>query len=461
MRKFIPFLLGISALGSAAEPWTLNSFEAQVRQSDPLLKEKQGEQIASQFEATQLRNKMILPRLRASMALGPAPGISQSIDTLAIGTDTIAQVRQNYDFSSLGPYFGMELEFAQPLNVNRLRLGLKALELKNRVKQGEIIQVQADKSANYQETYYQYQYALSMDALLREVENDLYKVRSSLQAKADSGDSEASNQILEIDASSFDLDEGRAKVNEGLNRAQRGMAFLLQSTESLALKDSALVPRTETLLSQDQWKQLCLQYNPELQQLRAGLSAKSALAELKRSEIGPEFFLFGGIKFAKSWARERQSTTGDVFLQDPLNKVEGSLGIGARFDLNLWSKLSDAKMASLDLKQLQRKQVYAEPGILLQLEDLYQQVILHQNRISAAEKAMNASDGLLTNASALFDVDPSQGKTLLEAYKRHINNRKTYLGTVLDYNVAFAKLIAKTGLDLQTFQSQFHKTAQE
>lgn len=455
MSKFPALLLGLCALSLHAEPWNLSSFEASSRQNDPLLLEKKGEEIAARYEAKQLRTKMILPRLRASVALGPAPGISQRIDTLNIGGDSIAQVRQHYDFSSLGPYFGMELEFAQPLNLNRLRLANQALVQKAKVKSGEIDALSAEKSRSYQEAFFQYQYALSMNSLLAEVEKDLNQVRKGLQAKADSGDNEASNQLMEIDAGSFDIEEGQAKVEEGLSRAVRGMKFLLADTNALSLSDSTLSPRSEKLPSLADLKAWTLNNSADLKQLQAGLAAKKALLELKNSELGPEFFLFGGVKFAKSWARDRQGTTGDVFQQDPLNKVEGSLGIGARFDLNLWSKLTDVQMAQLDLKQLQRKEVYAQPGILLQLEDLYNQVVMQQKRMAAAEKAMNASDALLTNASALFDLDPSQGKALLEAYKRHINNRKVYLGTVLDYNLSFAQLIAKTGSNLQSFHSQF------
>lgn len=439
----------------AKPAWTLESFEASARENDPILKESKASNLVAKYEYEQLKYKMILPRLRASAALGPAPGISQKIDSVIVDGEKIAQTRQHYDFTSLGPYFGMELEFAQPLNINRLRLGLSALKLKADVKQYEIDQVTADKSQSYQEAFFQYQYALSMRALLNEVISDLGKVRQDLQSKSDSGDADATNQLLEIDAASFEIDEGDAKVVEGLSKAERGFKFLLADTSSLALVDSNLTPRPEKLPTLDQVKKFALTHNSELKQLRAGLKAKSAVVELKQNELGPEFFLFGSIKFAKSWARDRQGTTGDVFQQDPLNTVEGALGIGARFDLNLWSKIADMRQAELDLKQLRRKDSYAEPGILLQLEDIYNNVIMHQKRLTSAEKAVNASDALLTNASAVFDVDPSQSKALMDAYKRHVNNRKVYLGTVLDYNIALSKLIAKSGSILPNFREQF------
>ncbi len=457
MKRSLTILAILAGLAIATPGLSLESFVSQGVAQDQQLKESQILLQKDLLEKSALKRKAILPRLRLGMAFGPAPGIREKLDSNIVGDTVIYKTIDEYDFKNIGPYYGMELEFAQPLNLGRLYRGLDAVDRATFVKELDQVQRRADRSRELQEIFFQYQYALTMRRLALEVQKDIGKVSDKLQEQIDEGSEDvSSNDLLEIRASRFDIEDGLFRTEEGVDRAVAGMRFYLgDSTSAVVLKDTLLTQRIDTLPSWNSLKSWYLQNALELKQLEAGLKARRAALEVKRMEMGPELFIFGSLQFAKSWARDRTNINRTAFENDPLNRFEGTLGIGTRFDLNLWSRLDGVRSSEYDLRALETKSNYAQEGLLLRLSEAYQQVRMHQRRIKAAEDAFKASEALLKSAALAYDMDPSEGRRLLSAYQKNVSNRKTFIGTILDYNLAFAKFIAKTGLELDEYRRVF------
>jgi hypothetical protein len=73
----------------------------------------------------------ILPKFEIETGMGPAPGIRVVPDTSQnfldnSGANLIPRTSKEFDYSEWGPFFGIEMTVAQPLNVARYRAGRRA-----------------------------------------------------------------------------------------------------------------------------------------------------------------------------------------------------------------------------------------------------------------------------------------------------------------------------------------------
>ena len=105
-------------------------FVEQGLTSDPQMEELRYGTEAKKNKIGALKSEVILPTFYVSMMVGPAPGLkeyndyyfNQSGDTLGV------EKGEKYDFSRMGPFWGVEAKFIQPLNLGQYRTGKLALE---------------------------------------------------------------------------------------------------------------------------------------------------------------------------------------------------------------------------------------------------------------------------------------------------------------------------------------------
>ena len=89
--------------------------------SDPQVAEARFGTKEKQERIDNLKYEAILPTLDVSMMVGPAPGLKESVDSWGDTVDV-------YDFSKMGPFWGVQAKFIQPLNLGQYRTGKRALE---------------------------------------------------------------------------------------------------------------------------------------------------------------------------------------------------------------------------------------------------------------------------------------------------------------------------------------------
>ena len=99
---------------------------------DPILEETRQGVVAKKDKIRALKANAILPTLDVSMIVGPAPGLRDEVDS---DGDTMSV----YDFSKMGPFWGVQAKFVQPLNFGQYRSGKKALESDLQQKQYTIL----------------------------------------------------------------------------------------------------------------------------------------------------------------------------------------------------------------------------------------------------------------------------------------------------------------------------------
>ncbi len=439
----------------------IRQVEARALAMDPVLAEKQLEVDKVEQKLRDLDAGVLLPRFEIETGVGPAPGLRSTLDTSAYvynSGDRVAQGDRTFDFSEWGPFFGIELTVAQPLNVARYRAGRHAQQLQIKVAEAEFAKVRLDVSEEVQTLYYQRVYAVMMQSILDHAAKDLDKAQQKIQDLLDDGDeSVAQTDLLELKVGRYSLEKGRKEAWLGVQRTDLGLRFLLAAPDSMPmhLLDTLLVIRSETLPGLDTLKLMLIEQHPDLQRLRNGLAAREELVRVARGQLGPDIFLFGNFKYTKAWSSDRESGGSDPFARDPLNELTGVGGIGLRLRLNFWQQWEKFRKERIELQQLRRTEVYAARGLVLKLTDAYVQVLAAKGKIDESSKSLRAAEAWLKAAAMKYDLDPTLAKGMISPYKTVITAKRDHYDAVLEYNVQFAKLLKAVGWTLADFFRNF------
>lgn len=454
------FLMGLLLLGGV---WAgelrldCNGFIRAAQNADPILREESQSIGIKEHKIQSVKADALLPKFEVSMAYGPAPGLKDGINA---DGDSV----EMWDFTKIGPYFATELTVAQPLNFGRLQTGLRAARADLDQTKWDIQAKRVRKSAEYQEYYFGLLLAREMVRLADDAAKQMQKAQDRLQEKLDEQEEEEESEetdtvggsrskvsqddLLDLKASRFQIDEAVADAQLGLRKAELGIRFVLSLPDSTVFVplDSVLVQRQESLPPLDTLRIWMHSASPDLRRLQAGLDALQGKVQLEEAKLGPEFFVFGSFKFAKSWAGDRRTLNKDAFVEDPVNTLTGTLGVGMRYRLNYWSTLEKVRISRAEHRQLKYKDAYAQDGLDAQLEISYQEFLAARDKLESVRRSVRATEALLKGVAMRFDVDPSEGTKLVAAYKRDLLMQKDYYFAVYRYNLAVADLLSKVGI---------------
>ena len=419
--------------------------------SDPTIAEARYGTVEKREKIEALKADVILPTLNVAMMVGPAPGLKESVDSWGDTVDV-------YDFSRMGPFWGVQAKFVQPLNLGQYRTGKRALEADLQQKTFSIENQLLRKEVELQTYYYNYLLALEMKRLAEDAKRQVDKAYDQMEEALDDDDPNVTQMdFLNLKAKMHTVKEGVTEADLGMKRVLLAIRFSLnlQEGDVFVSEDTILAPRTEKLPPLDEIRLMTLQSNPELKQLSAGLIAKRNKMDLAEAKLAPEFFVMGEFEYVKSWAGNRSVLQKNAFAEDAVNKLSGVIGIGLRYRLNFWKYWSDFRSARIEYRGLKMKEAYAAEGLMAKAEEQYYQVVAAREKMDALKESLKASEAILKGAAMQYDLDKSKTGELVSAYTQNVNLQKDYLFAVCKYNVEFAELIARMGWTLKDYRSRY------
>jgi outer membrane protein TolC len=462
LRSLTGFALATSlcAVAHAERPaLTCADVERIALQDHPILAEKAFEVDRAQEKVRDIDMGVILPRFEIETGIGPAPGIRQTLKpggVTQISRDTVMQYERDFNFSEWGPFFGIQARVAQPLNIARYRAGRRAASLNVNVSEATFRKEKLDVSEEAQTICQQRLFALTMQRELLAARKDLDRAQKKLGDRLEEGDEDVSQtDVLQLKSGRYSLDQGVSEAALGVSRTALALRFLLaqpdHDTAATLLADSVLTVRPETLPPLDSLKLAALRGHPDLDRLRNGLAARKELLKVAQGEIGPDIFLFGSFEYSKAWSSDRQSGGGDPFARDPLNELTAVAGLGMRLQLNFWSRYQGYRRERLNLRQLERTEVYAARGVLLRVEDAYLRMEKARTDVEDAQNALRAAEAWLKGAAMRYDLDPSEASGLTSPFKQSITGKRDFYKAVLEYNLAVAAVLKSVGWTLSDY----------
>ena len=443
------FVLLMASLAFAGEiRYSLEQFVDEGLAADPQVTELKYGTEAKKNQIRKLKSEAILPTFYVGMMVGPAPGLKNELQD----GDTV----EVYDFTKMGPFWGVQAKFIQPLNLGQYRAGKMALEADLQQKSFDIENQVHKKDVELQTYYYNYLLAKEMIRIAGDAQSKVDDAYEKLEEALDDDDPNVSQMdLLNLKAKMHTVKEGVTEANLGMKRVMLAIRFSLNMDEgdSFVAADSVLTPRTEPLPSLDEVRNMTLKYHPELRQLSAGIRARRIQMDLAEAKLAPEFFVMGEIEYVKSWAGNRSVLQKSAFAEDAVNKLDGVLGVGVRYNLNFWKNWEGYRSARTDMRGLQLKETYASEGLMAKAEEQYYQVVAAKEKLDALKESLRATEGILKGAAMQYDLDKSKTGDLVSAYTQNITMQKDYYFAVCSYNVEFAQLIAKMGLSLKEFHT--------
>jgi len=419
-----------------------DEFVRTALKKDPRFQENQMAILAKEERIELIKAGALLPKLELSMLSGLVPGLKKRIDS---DGETV----KIWDFTEMGPFYGMNLQAAQPLNYGQLQLGLKAARADLQQKKMELEGKEHFKKIELLSYYYGYLLAIEMDKLAQDGYNQMRKAADKMEEALDEEDESVSQMdLLELKAGFFEIDKAVLDAKAGLKKARLATKFALGLTDSAMFEpaDSVLAAANDFVPSLDSLKKWANSYHPDIRRLIAGLEATSMQMELAAAKFAPEFFIMGEFEYAKSWSGDRTSLSKNTFAPDPVNKISGAFGIGLRYKLNFWNQWEQYKSARIDYRILRQTESYASKGIELQIEEKYEDFLVAKSKLESARNALRATEGMLKGAALQYDINPSKTSGLLaNTYRKNLLMKKDYYFAVYEYNMAVAKLFAQAG----------------
>ena len=448
MFRVIAVLFLVTSVLAGEIRYSLDQFVEEGLAADPQVAEFKYGTEAKKNQIRKLKSEAILPTFNVGMMVGPAPGLKNELQN----GDTV----EVYDFTKMGPFWGVQAKFIQPLNLGQYRAGKMALEADLQQKRFDIENKIHKKNVELQTYYYNYLLAKEMIRIAGDAQSKVDDAYEKLEEALDDDDPNVSQMdLLNLKAKMHTVKEGVTEANLGMKRVMLAIRFSLRMDEkdSFVAEDSILAPRTEPLPSLDEVRNMTLKYHPELRQLSAGIRARRIQMDLAEAKLAPEFFVMGEIEYVKSWAGNRSILQKNAFAEDAVNKLDGVLGVGVRYNLNFWKNWEGYRSARTDMRGLQLKESYASEGLMAKAEEQYYQVVAAKEKLDAMKESLRASEGILKGAAMQYDLDKSKTGDLVSAYTQNITMQKDYYFAVCSFNVEFAQLIARMVMTLKDFHT--------
>ena len=307
--------------------------------------------------------------------------------------------------------------------------------------------------------YYNYLLAKEMNRLAKDAEKRVDQAYEQLEEALDEDDPKVSQMdLLNLKAKMHTVREGVIEADLGMKRVMLAIRFSLnmRDEDSFESEDSLLVPRTEKMPSLDDVRNTTLSFHPELKQLESGIRARRIQMDLAEAKLAPEFFVMGEVEYVKSWAGNRRIMQKNAFAEDAVNKLDGVIGFGLRYNLNFWKNWEHFRAAKTDYRGLQLKENYASDGLIAKATEQYYQVLEAKEKMDALKESLRASEAILKGAAMQYDLDKSKTDALVSAYTQNVTMQKEYYFAVCKYNIEFANLISSMGMSLKEYRAHFN-----
>ncbi len=458
------FILSFFAFGETLV-LDLREFEKEVLKRNPILKEKELEIKKSQLVKSRITANFWAKDFRLRLLGGSIPSLKVIHDSSFIYSNGLKT--QSYllrsetliDFHRWGIYYGFDIDFVQPLNFFRYNKGLDAASKNIKVKLAEFKKEKNKVSVQVQEIYYGLLLAKKLLEEVNEATKRLDKAQEQLEEDLDEEKENVSqDDLLEIIASRYRLDKSTNEVERSYNYALNAarIALNLQKRDSLMLKDKNLKKTTLKISSYEKLKKKLLKSHPDLRQLKQGLSARRDLVNIAKGEQFFDFFIFAKATVIRTFGGGNDVDNDSPFAsnKNPFNKTTGAFGIGAQVDLGFWRSREKMRRETVELQQLERREVYAEEGLYFILNEAYLKYQEAKKNLKSAKKSFKARQSLLKSAgfnTTLEDVDISK---LVGPYTQNLEAKRDYYQAIFNYNISIAILVREIGLSLSDIQDK-------
>jgi multidrug efflux system outer membrane protein len=288
---------------------------------------------------------------------------------------------------------------------------------------------------------------LSRDAtyLASEIGHELDKAIKSVRdklAKDDKGVTEVDALRLEVLKEEISSRAGDATRGESV--ATAALRFLTGVESGFDVPDEPIRPPSTPLAPVVRYLAAARVFRPEVNMARAGVAARKAQVDLARAKLLPDIGIALGTDYTRAPSATTQST---AWAFDPFNHFYYTVGLGARWSLDLMPAYARMNEAESQLEETRALERLALGGLAVEVETAYAAVVEAKGREESWSRAEHKAKQWIATVDGQIDLGTADEKALAEPLKAYINARAMHLVAIMDYNLAQSQLALASGWD--------------
>ena len=185
------------------------------------------------------------------------------------------------------------------------------------------------------------------------------------------------------------------------------------------------------------------QNSPYSVYVQKGLYAYEKLYRLEVRRLFPDFGMIGSYSYKYTSSVEDKNYPE---ANSPYNGLDGEIGIGFIFDLNIMEQISKIKKAKAEWNYMKAKAFLAEKTVSLQIQRKYNDLKSLDSHITHLKKIRKTTKGMMTTEYANYESGmKTDTKDLIDAVKSFFENEQEYIQAIYDYNMKVEDIIEFTG----------------
>jgi multidrug efflux system outer membrane protein len=377
----------------------------------------------------------------ANVGVGLLPPLFGS--TLFDGT---AQSNRSSLSAGLEPLFHFDLSGTVPLyTFGKITSVKDAAKAQIRVTEWDLEKVRQQARMDVRRAYFGLMTARDALYLADEIKNELEKAIRGVREKVKKQDKsvgEVDELRLEVLLEEVVARSGDAAKNEA--QAMAALRFLTGVGAAFDVPDEPLKPPATQLPPVERYLAAARALRPEVNMAHAGVAARQAQVDLARARLFPDIGVLLGTDYTVAPGATPQSS---VWAFDPFNHFYYTLGVGARWSLDLLPGAARVAEAEAQLEETRALQRFALGGLGVEVENAYASLVEARMREESWSRAEHKAKQWISTVEDQIDLGTQDERALYEPLRAYVNARAQHLVAIMDCNVTQSQLALASGLD--------------
>lgn len=401
----------------------------------------------SQAKLTQANHAKILPKFELKNIWGPSPRARGKLDSsggFVISPDISTSIPGDLRY-----FTQLDVDIIQPIfTFGKLKGLSEAAFYGVQAEQASLDKEKGQVQFQVRRLYWATVLGKELLTVVKDAEKELQKAEDRIEQKLDEDDEDVSQiDLYKVQLFRYEINKRLREASDNIELAHSALKTTLglQEETKFEIASEYLDPVEFQLDSLSVYHEIAIQNRPELAQLRAGISARRALVQIKKSDYFPQFFLGGQVKY--NFAKDRFDPKGQ-FIYNPTNYFRPAIVAGMNLNLNFLQTRDKVRVAEAEFLQLAEREKQVLDGIKLEIKKIYLEVTRAKENMRDSRKALKSSEKWLRSATMTFDIGVGEISDLIDAFKANGAMQAAHLENIFKFNVATAKLSKTVGLDL-------------
>ncbi len=425
------FLIFSTVLFAEEKSYDMDQFVEAFLKNNDIVKAYR-EQITVAESDVDRANAQYFPKTKFYAGFGPFPGYSNY--------DVNSGWQKNYEWDQWGLAIRGKLSGEMPLYTFGM-ISSMSDAAKHGVKVSEAESDIAEKKLKKEAVsiYYRYLFAVEMKSIMDDVLKQLNEAEELLQQmiydeKEGVSQKDLSKLRIEKEKLLYQYDE----IIYGIDSAK--YAFSIFLGDDWAIKDASLLQR-DFSESYDSLEDFFITKSVYAKYAENGVKAKRSLYDYNINSFFPVIGISGYLEFNYTSSVDDADYPGT----SPYNNVDGEIGVGLMFNMNVLEKIAQMKKAKAEWRATEMKVRFAKKSAVVELKKKYNDLTSAESKIKHLKKAKRLSKGIMTVEMLNYKSNVGDVKDLVSSIKDFVSNEYLLLEANYDYNMMVEDILLFVG----------------